>query len=233
MFDYFFHPEKVAIFGREAPLTTDTILVPLAFGRNTWSDAEVFENLAVALRAQLGYPDTDFALFDLLRAIEFDPGEVNRKLAEMCYRLANDVPFDQEAPCHIYGQWEVMYALYNSQPEWYRKYPRGFLKAVWPDMRKKAYLSTRGVLKAIPCRKEQQVALVAQEIHMARCLRVADQVIGKESVTKAPVSMPNLYDPASAQPWTRSQEAFLVHEQKARIFDALPSPIRTIIQWVL
>ncbi len=45
--------------------------------------------------------------------------------------------------------------------------------------------------------------------------------------------MPNLYDEASVQTWTRNQEGFVAQERKARIFEELPAPARNTIRLFL
>lgn len=232
MFDYFLRPEKVSIFAREIPVTDDTIIVPCAFGRNTWDDAEVSQQLLIIM---MGAEEklSDIEMFKRLMAEGFDAGSVNRALASICYQLAGNPNslvgyMDRYHPCRIVGQWEVMYELWLQQPDWYERNSGFFLFTIWPDPQGE-YLSTRGLLEACSYYRED-IILIAQAVHMARCLRVADQVFGHDSVSKASGAMPNLYDEASVQPWTRNQTSFVAWEKKARIFEELPSWLRSLVR---
>ncbi len=230
MLDYFLHPEAIPVFAQEKDLTENTIIVACAFGRNTWADDKVTTILA-PIMFQIGYRRMDPDRFAMLQSMGFDAGVVNQTLAQACYQLANS-RFG-ETPYSIAGQWEVMYELWRQNPDWYMKHDTPhLLRVIWPPANGE-YLSTRGLFEMVRLRANENIAVVAQAIHMARCLRVAGQIFGQASVSKAPWAMPNLYDVHSIQPWTRSQESFIAQERKARVFEELPAFLRNIIRRLL
>lgn len=228
MFDYFLRPKKVSVFGRERDLTDNSVIIPCGFGRKTWDDAEVSNSLA-PIMAQLGHLHMDPERFQILQSVDFDAGSVNRALANICYQLANAYRTGNQAPYRVVGQWEVMYELWKQHPEWYREHQQWFLTTIWPRPDGE-YLSTRGMFELVRLTLNQNVVIVAQAVHMARCLRVADQVFGHDNVSKAPVAMPNFYDEDSVQLWTRDQASFVAWERKARVFDEMPGWMRSLVR---
>lgn len=224
MLEYYLNPE-IPVF-REGQITSNTIICPLAFGRNTWDDAEVLKRF-LGFRMRSVAPLTDFEMFRLLRNRNFDPGIVNQELAETCFRWASHKQEGNMAPYMVYGQWEVMYALHQAHTEWYEKFclNGAFLRAIWPEA---TYLSTRDVLDQINS-VGRQIAIVAQEFHLARCLRLADAMFGRSRVI-AGIPGSDQYDPSSVQPHTRNRENFLAQEKKARIFDAAPASLRWVVR---
>ena len=215
--------------GREKELRGNSVIIPCGFGRNMWNDTDV----SSTLRSLFSHADSDIERFKKLHQAEFDAGEVNRTLARACYRLASqDQLTESYAPYQVTGQWEVMYELWKHKPEWYGKYSHWFFSAIWPKYDGE-YLTTRGMLELIRLGPSQNAVIVAQAIHVARCLRVADQVFGCDSVSKATVDMPNLYDAASVQPWTRDQTSFITYEKKARVFNELPRWLQNLVRHFL
>lgn len=213
--DYFFHPENI-LTGHESPcdLSPNTIIVPCAFGRNTWEDKEV-ARVVSAIRYKSLY---NVERFQELKKLGFEPGLVNRALAEICFALA------QAAPSRIWGQWEVMYAFYELDPVWYESQRTHFrFQATWPDG---SYLSTREVLRSVLWRPTDRMAIVAQAVHAVRCFRIARHLYGPNRVMMAPGTMPHLYDPDSVQPWTRSEAAFLGRERWTR-------PVDEALSWTI
>lgn len=93
-----------------------------AFGRNTITDKELPIIEAVRTHAQ-----NDEEVMEYLDAIAFDPGDSNRALAaNIAMQLQNpDVVIEQIA------QWEVVYALRQTQPELYERYRR-YIHSLWP-----------------------------------------------------------------------------------------------------
>lgn len=93
-----------------------------AFGRNTITDKELPIVEAVRAHAQ-----NDEEAMEYLDAIGFDPGDSNRALAAgIAEQLQNpDTVIEQIT------QWEVVYALRQTQPELYERYGR-YIHSLWP-----------------------------------------------------------------------------------------------------
>ncbi|MBI3683039.1 MAG: acetylxylan esterase [Acidobacteria bacterium] len=82
------------------------------------------------------------------------------------------------------------------------------------------YLSTFGVaqkvLQAVGSAKSlQKVLVVAWRDHAPRCVRIARR-LGFDAFVP-PQALPNDYDPASGQAWTRSRHAYIVHDGLSRL----------------
>ncbi|OGI22434.1 MAG: hypothetical protein A2808_02945 [Candidatus Moranbacteria bacterium RIFCSPHIGHO2_01_FULL_55_24] len=230
MFDYFLKPEILAN-PRGKVLDAD-IICPQAFGRNTWADEEVAEQLSLLFGGREGSDLTDLERFYRLENAGFRPGSVNEHLARQCHKFAA-LRNKLDRPFFIIGQWEVLYALFKAEPKWYETH-QGSVIAIWPP-EDGSYLATRGMLQEAKkvasdfVGPEPKILIVSQAMHLARCARLAEKIFGKRNVI-VPCPGADLYDPESVQPWTRDRRGFLGWEIKARIFEELPGWARAIVR---
>lgn len=228
MLDYYLRPERTSIFLEEEITGSNwRVIVPFAFGRNTWPDSEVNSRLQ-DIRPR-GLVLNELEMFHRLHALDFDPGDVNACLAEIVYRQATENTGTYGYFFPIHGQWEVMYALYRRHTQWYERHYCEWnspLRALWPSFTDDVYLSTRDIFKRFRFNQAiypMHYVVVAQAIHAERCVRVGQQELGNDYVHKAPVTLPNFYDSQSVQPWTRDQKSFITQERVARVYDKLPA----------
>lgn len=224
LLDYFLKPD---ILARPRGNTIDAkIICPQAFGRNTWTNKEAAGRLQDLNLKEID----DIARFNFLEKAGFDPGSVNRNLAEQCFQLSTAGNPSRFRP--IVGQWEVLYAVWKSYPDWY-ECNNSFHQALWPPTdRMHPYLSTRELLQGVDTVLHywpEKIAIVAQSIHLGRCVRLADKIFGKRQIIVPQPGTP-LYDSRSVQPWTRNQRSFLAWERGMRLFEELPAPARTIVR---
>ena len=139
------------------------------------------------------------------------PGPMNERVADVVAGLY------AELGCPVYAQWEVAEALGGRVPE-------GMLHTIYPDQATDgsgvAYLSTFGVLQKVrnavgdPGRLGT-VLVAAWRHHAPRCIRLA-RSLGFDAFAP-PRPLPDTYDVESAQSWTRSAHAYLLHDGLARL----------------
>ncbi len=139
------------------------------------------------------------------------PGPMNERVADVTAELY------EELGCPVYAQWEVAEALGG-------RVPSGKLHALFPDQAADgsgvAYLSTYGVLSKVrgavgePGRLGK-VLIAAWRHHAPRCIRLA-RSLGFDAFAP-PRRLPDAYDIESAQSWTRSAHAYLLHDGLARL----------------
>lgn len=196
-------------FGRwEATAAIDAdFIAPPAFGRNTYSDAVV--GLRVATMRQC--LENDIATFEQLKREEFDAGRPNTQLALLCHLLATTL----DKP--IIGQWEVMYELYQSFPEWYRMHEKE-LFAIWPSGKKgrKEYLATHGLLLKTKAIAEghgwKTPIVVAHPEHIQRCFFLAREIFQVIPAVCTGTVSNAWFDEDSVQVWTKGKWRWLVYE---------------------
>lgn len=114
-------------------------IIATSFGRNSVPD----ENLH-HVREEWEKYKQDISMFSFLKSqVKFNEGEPNRNLAEWCFEkwLAHD------GKIPIYGQWEVMYALYWNHQGWYEKNHKS-LVAIWPNRNSRRF-STYDFVEAV------------------------------------------------------------------------------------
>jgi hypothetical protein len=140
------------------------------------------------------------------------PGPVNEELA----RVTVDLYHKTQSP--VYAQWEIAECIG-------RRIPPSRLYVLKPDTNRgktiQKYLSTIGVMsKAITLMKRSQarsrILIVAHRDHVPRCLSIGRR-LGLRRAFAPPVPLPVQYDPKSAQPWTRTRFAYLLHDILCRI----------------
>lgn len=141
------------------------------------------------------------------------PGPVNVQLAN------RTVEIYERLRCPIYAQWEIAAAVESRIPpqDITAIHPR-----VDPTTGLEKYLSTYGVIAQIrdivgdrAC--QGRFFLVCHRDHSVRSYRIAKKLGFASCCTPPPSFLPVDYDPDSAQPWTRSREAYLVHDILSRL----------------
>jgi len=132
-------------------------------------------------------------------------GKTNEALANVI------VPFAQKGLA-VFAQWEVAEALKA----------HGILV---PDRRgarpERTYLGTSGVVEQFMHNGLDQlrsVVLVAHRHHAFRCLETTRALFGSRGNTIDVLvpELPDVYDPDSVQPWTRSMENYVAYEVESR-----------------
>lgn len=232
LFDSFFLPEPFYGSWHSYPNEGD-IISPQAFGRNTYQDKEV----GVVIKAIHERCNGDsVAMFQELSIKGFDPGHPNRMLALRCIELAKEpwgAGFDEDGqliqkctiPRTVIGQWEVLYAMWHYEPDWYAKNEK-VLIPIWPPL--KGYLGTRGMLLIVKNLAEQRhlhtPVLIAHPEHIQRCFFIARKIFGKGQVATDHEMIrydTRSFDQGSVQKWTQSEGAWLRYEMMARVHHLL------------
>jgi len=192
---------------------------PQAFGRNTWTDEEIAEEMAKLFNDLGGSRDQDRAM-EKLAEINFDPGIVNIFLARECYTLAKELKRNGKKPW-IIGQWEVIFALIATEREWYKQ-NRFFIIAILPKLSGE-YLGTRGLLfEAKEIARSfglKHPVIVGQAEHLARCVELAKRVFGEDRIVVPRVDdvmKEYSFDPFSKQPQTTGKLVWRWYEFRAR-----------------
>lgn len=204
-------------------------ICPQGFGRNTYSDKRVVAIVGTA-RENFG---NDIATFEWLRSKGFDPGRPNRRLANHCITLTRPIPpfFDdagvvQEYPLvyPVIGQWEVLYAMWAYEPDWYMKH-RDEFTAIWPWPSPEDSLSTHGMLRIAKDIAEghglHTPLIVAHPEHIQRCFFIAQKMFGKLVSTNNNETASEWFDRRSVQRWTRGPKVWLLYEMLARLHHRL------------
>jgi hypothetical protein len=216
----------------------------IAGGREvTDTDPEIEALLANHLEAELGDPETArafaavlvedalswrapmVALGEVQTIIGFtfgnrmlpngnrEPGPVNTALAEMAIGL------HEATGAPVWAQWEVAEAIGE-------RLSGDVVEAIYPGRDSHAeprYLNTEGVVEAILARSGGggalgKVAVVAVRDHAWRCVRICRRH-GLSAGVPEGWSLPDDYDSASGQAWTRARLAYLMHDLHCRALD--------------
>lgn len=151
-----------------------------------------------------------------------EPGPVNAALADMAVRL------HEATGAPVWAQWEVAEAVADRLPE-------GSLAPVYPERDAQGeprYLSTGLVTQAVIERGGGAAALggtavVACRDHAWRSVRICRR-FGLTAGVPDGWPMPELYDTASGQPWTRDRLAYLLHDLHCRALDRRDEWIRDL-----
>lgn len=185
-----------------SPLRADFICSQ-AFGRNTYCDRDVG---TIVNTARERFVD-DITTFEWLRSQNFNPGQPNMLIADLCENLANTLG----SP--IIGQWEVMYDLYCSIPTWYigRK---DHLIAIWPPDEgclgtRELFLETKRIADEHGWKTP---LLVAHPEHIQRCYFLGRKVFGGNPAITTGLVSDEWFDPKSVQRWTRGKWFWLFYE---------------------
>lgn len=189
----------------QPPFGHNDVTLTQAFGRNTISDEELPEKV-VQRRAQSG---SDVAAFVLLSRDDFDPGESNYALAkEAAVQLQ-----DSTRNLDQIMQWEVAYALWETEPDVYHAYQPA-IHVVWPQS---DFYPTHEVKSdSIAIMKNVGLFNPYEFAHPDMMIR-AIGILGKQGVQADALGRDIPYDPDSAQPWTRGMGAWAPREFAARV----------------
>ena len=147
------------------------------------------------------------------------PGPVNQALADLAVRL------HAATGARVSAQWEVAEAIGA-------RLGGDALEAIYPGRDANAeprFLSTGGVVEAVVSRGGGSaalgtVAVVAVRDHAWRCVELCRRH-GLQAGAPEGWALPELYDPASGQPWTRDRLAYLLHDLHCRALDRRDAPI--------
>ncbi|MFH0853250.1 MAG: hypothetical protein V1853_02485 [bacterium] len=183
-----------AVIRRQYPITDDNDCIFIqAFGRNTWSDAELNKKIRI-LRQRAGYDNV--RMMEELSILSFDPGDSNRSLASVALGLC------QKHKIPIIAQWEIGYALYKENPQAYQRlFTTGHIHVLWPRGK---YYPTWEVKK--------DAIVIAHSIGSSRPIELAhpDMIVRATAIIWKLGLAPSLclaaipYDSRSVQKWTRS-----------------------------
>lgn len=140
-----------------------------------------------------------------------EPGPVNEALADTAVGL------HEATGARIWAQWEVAEAMGG-------RVPSAMLVPIYPAHGADAeprYLGTGAVVDEILAREPEglgTVAVVALRDHAWRCVRICRR---RGLVAGLPEGwpMPERYDAASGQPWTRDRLTYLLHDLHCRALD--------------
>ncbi|OGE80468.1 MAG: hypothetical protein A2660_01225 [Candidatus Doudnabacteria bacterium RIFCSPHIGHO2_01_FULL_45_18] len=185
-----------------------------AFGRNNYTDAELGRVLW-DLRTEVRLSDLD--AFNLLAQRAFEPGASNRALAKYAMQRA----YKYNIP--IIAQWEVVFAIYQMDPNWYVS-NRDLIDCLWPP--KEGYFATWHVKVLSKERMRSRILCRPLEIaHPAMTVRAVPIIwsLGLNPVVE-PISAREstrhelwVWDQSSIQPWTRNFQAWKVRELMGRV----------------
>ncbi|WP_103095274.1 hypothetical protein [Novosphingobium guangzhouense] len=160
-------------------------------------------------RSKTGKVDANTGLSDGAETPE--PGPVNALLADAVQAIA------RVRKVRVYAQWEIaqVLAAKHGMQDVVPIHP-----TIGPDG-KVVYLSTDGVAKAIVAHAGSaqalgKVAVVGHRDHVKRCV-LTSQANGMTAAVAREVPLPVVYDPQSAQPWTRRRDAYLLTDLTAQL----------------
>ena len=140
-----------------------------------------------------------------------EPGPVNQALGDIAVRL------HAATRARIFAQWEVAEAIGG-------RLPADRLVPIYPERGPDAeprYLNTAGVVDALLAAEPAglgTVAVVAVRDHAWRCVEIF-RTRGLPAGLPEGFAMPDTYDAASGQPWTRDRLTYLLHDLHCRALD--------------
>lgn len=178
-------------------------ITPQAYGRNTFSDRELR-----IIRVKRDEHANDTAMFRWLASRRFDPGKPNEVIASHCTNLT------KLSGKPVIGQWEVMFALWRKNSEWYEIHSES-LFAIWPSQ--EGSQKTKGLLEEVKNTAKDiglsHPLLVAHPEHVQRCYFIARKTFGvSPAVFVYPEEENAWFDEDSVQWWTRSRRKWLFYE---------------------
>lgn len=209
-------PSAMDLAAKDSTVQGADFICPQSFGRNMYSDKNVGSIIDTA-RENSG---SDIATFKWLRSMGFNPGRPNEILAIRCTRFTKE-GFPVRS---VIGQWEVLYAMWLFEPDWYQKH-QNMLVPIWPPS--VGYLGTRGMMLAVKDIAEAHglctPLLVAHPEHIQRCFFIARKIFSKSIAIDSgnTYTGPEWFDENSVQSWTRSPNHWLFYELLTRIHHRL------------
>ncbi|MBP5993803.1 MAG: hypothetical protein KA731_02740 [Candidatus Moranbacteria bacterium] len=206
------HSPAMDLAIKDSTVQEADFICPQGFGRNMYSDKNVGAIVGTA-RKNAG---NDIAAFEWLQLMGFNPGRPNKMLALYCIRLSKKEP---SSACPVIGQWEVLYAMWLYEPDWYQKYQDIFIP-IWPP--RVGYLGTRGMMLVVKDiaggRNLHAPLLVAHPEHIQRCFFIARKIFGE--LVAADYSDgktgSDWFDEGSVQRWTRGPNIWIAYEMLVR-----------------
>lgn len=218
-----FLPESFYQADRAYPDQADFIC-PQAFGRNTYSDEKVGKAVSIG-----DHNVSVITRFGDLKARGFDPGGPNRLLARRSIQLAKGLNSSIWKTYHhipvetmpIIGQWEVLYAMWLYEPDWYAKH-QDVLIPIWPPITGKwtthaMMLTAKEIARA---HELKTPLLVAHPEHIERCFFITSKIFSAAATDRGAqdgTTLEKWFDQHSVQKQTRSPGRWLRYEMLARI----------------
>ncbi len=228
LLNIFLLPEAFAL--AECPTGFDFI-TPQAFGRNSfpensrwfrfWNWWNGRQGGIIALdvgivRTIRDSSSSDVEAFERLKEMNFDSGQPNESLANLCLTLL----LRRAVP--MIGQWEVHYALWKQFPAWYRKH-QGVFTVIWPLQNR--YLGTHGMLLEVRRIAHERGLLtpcvVAHPGQIQRAYFVARKIFGVRIAFATDFLSNEWFDAESVQQWTRGKWRWIVYDMLARVHHRL------------
>lgn len=191
------------------------IIIATAFGRKSIPDRKLHR--VAEIRARHTNDANAFLHLDLTE--EFDAGPINADLAEETRKRWE--AGNRRLP--LYGQWEIMYAMYWNDPRWYES-NRDRFHVIWPDVSARSRLSTWDLYRVIADSSDAPPyivpILVAHPEHLPRCVATAIAIfrtIPSFSDPDPDEDAGGPFDPESTQWQIRGPKRFTAYETLARI----------------
>ncbi|MFT4296269.1 MAG: hypothetical protein QM582_12745 [Micropruina sp.] len=143
-----------------------------------------------------------------------EPGPMNEDLADTVVKALRRAR--RKLP--VYAQWEIARHLKAK----YDMDDVVSIEPVFADDGTITYLSTDGVVAQVVALRSNRpggvgtAGVIAFEDHIKRCVQTT-RARGVSAFAPRGLSMPDTYDPKSAQAWTRDRDIYLVHDMYAQI----------------
>ena len=185
---------------RSAIQSPDAVYVQ-AFGRDSLRDPDL-----PRVRQLRDGTSSDVDAFLKLRDDRFEPGPSNQALAENTKRLVDDDSVE------VALQWEVAYALWQRNPEWYGEY-QAALHVLWPRPDLSSYRTYHVKEDSIRISDDRQLIGAYELAHPAMYARAVPIIrkLGQKAVAVQP--MPEIpFDPHSTQIQVRSRAQWIPRE---------------------
>ncbi len=191
----------------------DSLLVQ-AFGRNTFSDAQLPTVVAEYKKA-----GSDEAMFEgFLADAQFDEGASNRVLAD----AVADVLQDKARIIEPIMQWEVSYSLWSRYPELFAAHRSG-IHTLWPQS---GFYPTYDVkADSIAVMRERGLLNPLELAHPDMMIRALG-ILARQGVQADALDVPVPFDAASTQSQTRDRWQWMLREFPTRVHHVLTNRVR-------
>lgn len=181
-------------------MAPDSLFVQ-AFGRDSIPDREL-----PFVRQLRDRNDSDNDVFLQLSQNQFKPGPSNDALAENTKQLVDNDYVE------VMLQWEVAYALWRNNPEWYQEY-QAALHVLWPRADLASYRTYHVKEDSMEIFQQRQLIGTYELAHPAMYARAVPIIrkLGQRAMAVQP--MPEIpFDPHSTQAQVRSRLQWIPRE---------------------
>lgn len=197
---------------KRQPIITPDALFVQAFGRDSLRDREL-----PLLRQLSDETESDRDVFMKLAEDQFEPGPSNDALAENTRRLVTSDHVEAAL------QWEVAYALWRSDPEWYTEYEAA-LHVLWPRPDLRSYRTYQVKEDSVKISDQRQLIGLYELAHPAMYARAVPIIRKLGHHVTAVQPMPAIpFDPHSTQAQVRDPAQWILRELPTRIHHLLPT----------